>query len=91
MIAAAVLVCSDVVELSGGQMGEIATYLPGRRVTGVRVRSEEVEIHVVGRYGPTMDQIGDQIRTAVGPLVAGLPVTIGIDDLVQPAVIALQR
>lgn len=81
-VAEASLACPDVLELSGGAVGEVATYLPGRRVTGVRVRDEVVEVHVVARYGPAMDEIGAQVRTAVTPLVGDRTVAVTIDDLV---------
>ena len=62
-------------------MGEIATYLPGRRVTGVRLGDSGVTVHVVAAYGPTCQQIAAQVRQAVRTVVGGLPVTVGIDDL----------
>ena len=39
----------SVARLHGGQYGEIATYLPGRRITGVRVGERAVEVAVVLR------------------------------------------
>jgi hypothetical protein len=36
---------------AGGHLGAVGTYLPGRRVTGVVLREEDVEVHVIGRYG----------------------------------------
>ena len=80
-LAAAALACPSVVALSGGRVGEVATYLPGRRVTGVRVTDGRVEVHVVARYGPTCAEIASQVRAAVQPLTGGLPVWVGIDDL----------
>lgn len=79
-IAAAVLACPLVVALSGGRAGEIASYLPGRRVTGVRIGDGAVTVHVVAAYGPTCEQIATQVRQAVQAIVAG-PVVVGIDDL----------
>jgi hypothetical protein len=79
--AEATLACPHVLALSGGMMGEVATYLPGRRVTGVRVRDTEVDVHVVARYGPTMDEIGAQVRAALTPLVGDRTVMVTIDDL----------
>jgi hypothetical protein len=80
-LAAAALACPDVVALSGGLLGEVATYLPGRRVRGVRVREAVVDVHVVARYGPTMDEIGAQVRAALTPLVGTRAVAVTIDDL----------
>ena len=80
-LAEATLACPDVVALSGGLVCEVATYLPGRRVTGVRVRDAVVDVHVVARYGPTMDEIGAQVRAALMPLVGDRVVAVTIDDL----------
>lgn len=81
LVAEATLGCPDVSSLSGGMVGEVATYLPGRRVTGVRVRDAVVEVHVVARYGPPMDEIGAQVRAAVTPFVGDRTVAVTIDDL----------
>lgn len=43
----AVLSVQDVAALSGGVLGEVATYLPGDRVPGVRVGDDGVHVHVV--------------------------------------------
>ena len=50
-IAAAVLACPSVAGLGGGPAGAVATYLPGRRVTGVRVRPDGPAGQVGGRTG----------------------------------------
>ena len=80
-IATVVLGCRDVLGLSGGQFGEVATYLPGRRVTGVRVTSERVSVHVVARYGPPLGEVSARIYRMLGPLVFGLPVDVVIEDI----------
>ena len=49
-VASAALACPSVAGMSGGAIGEVASYLPGRRVTGVRVKDGEVEVHVVARW-----------------------------------------
>lgn len=80
-VAEAALACPEVLALSGGMVGEVATYLPGRRVTGVRVHDAVVEVHVVAHYGPPMDEIGAQVRAAVTPFVGDRTVAVTIDDL----------
>lgn len=79
-VAAAVLACPSVAGLSGGPFGTVGTYLPGRRVTGVRITDDEVTIHVVARLVP-LRRIEAEVRTAVAPWVPGLPVHLGVDDL----------
>lgn len=80
-VVAAVLACPHVSSLSGGRIGEVATYLPGRSIAGIRLTDDEVQVHIVARYGPTADEISAQVRTAVTPLAAGRAVAVGIDDL----------
>lgn len=81
LIAAAVLACPTVAGLSGGIAGEVATYLPGRRVTGLRIDDATVTVHVVGRYGPTMTEISNQVTRAVTVLAGGRRVGVVIEDL----------
>ena len=45
-VAASVLQVPQVHDLGGGVGGEVATYLPGRRVQGVRITDDRVEIHI---------------------------------------------
>lgn len=80
-IAETVLGCRDVIRLSGGQFGEVATYLPGRRVTGVRVTADEVSVHVVARYGPSLHELSARIRRALSFEVTGQSVEVAIDDI----------
>jgi hypothetical protein len=82
-IATAVQAGPHVAGLHSGRFGEIATYLPGRRVPGVRVRPDEITIGVTGRYPATATEIGDEVRAAVGPV--GRPVNVRIGDIAPPA------
>jgi len=83
-IAAAVRRCGTVSDLSTGAIGEVATYLPGRRVAGVRITEDGIDVHVVGRFGPTMEAIGDEVRAAASAAAPGRPVSVYIDDLAGP-------
>lgn len=80
-ISTAVLGCRDVLGLSAGQYGEVATYLPGRRVAGVRITGNQVTVHVVARYGPPLHEVSARIHRMLGPLTGGLPVEVVIDDV----------
>lgn len=84
VLAALVQQCPAVAGLHGGQFGEVATYLPSRRVRGVRVGEREVEIHVIGRYPATMHDIAAQVRAAVTAHADGRAISIAIDDLALP-------
>lgn len=85
LVAAAVLACPSVARLSGGLMGEVATYLPGRRVRGVVQRCIEgrmgIEVHVVGRFGPPTQEISGQVQAAVRSVAPSVAISVFIDDL----------
>jgi len=83
-IAAAVTRCPDVAGLTQVPDMPVATYLPGRTVSGVAVRPAEVEICVVARYGPPLPQVAAQVRQAVEPLVPGRAVDVVIADITSP-------
>lgn len=84
-VAALVLACPAVAGLSGGPFGAAATYLPGRRVAGVRISPDTVEVHVVARYGPTAGELARQVRAALAGRVLGRSVDIVVEDLEDPA------
>jgi len=80
-IAAAVTRCPDVAGLTQIPGMPVATYLPRRTVSGVAVRSAEVEICVVARYGLPLPEVAAQVRQAVEPLVPGRVVDVVIADI----------
>jgi hypothetical protein len=79
-IAARVLAIPDVVRLHPGRFGEVATYLPGRRVTGVKLGSDLIEVHVVIAGKAPARQTAQLIHATVASLVA-TPVHVYIDDV----------
>ena len=82
-IAAAVLTCPAVVALHGGPLGGLTTFLPGRRVEGVRIGDDRVQVGVVAAYGLPVGLVADQVRTTVVPL-AGRQVDVHVADLLLP-------
>jgi hypothetical protein len=84
LIAAEVSTCSGTASLSGGKFGEVATYLPGRRVIGVRITGDVVEIHVVATWGRTLPEVAEEIRTACLPLAPGRRIDVVIEDVELP-------
>ncbi len=81
-VADAVRNVPGVVDLHTGTYGEVATYLPGRRVNGVRVRDDGVEVHVVLAYGAPVPRTAHQVRLAVQALIPG-PVDVTVQDVVE--------
>ncbi len=80
----AALSSPGVAAMSSGLLGEVASYLPGRRVPGVRITAEGVEVHVVARWGQVLPALADRVRTAVSALVPEQPVSVFIDDVELP-------
>jgi len=84
-VAALVVACPAVGGLSAGPFGAAATYLPGRRVSGVRLERDVVEAHVVLRYGATVAELAGQIRRALSGQVKGRRVDIVVEDVLDRA------
>ena len=80
VVAAAVLAVPGVVRLHGGRFGELGTYLPGRRVTGVRIDDEGTEVHVVVSDRVPVPQTAARVQRAVSA-VAPMPVRVHVEDI----------
>lgn len=87
LVADAVTAHSAVARLDGGVYGGIATYLPGRRLVGVRigVPDEPVEIAVVLRLQQRIPDVVRDLRREVSTLCGGRPVDITVADVAMPA------
>lgn len=83
VVAAAVLAVPGVHDLHSGSVGEVATYLPGRRVNGVRMREPGCSVHVVLDWGTPVLETTDAVREAVRPYVSG-PVDVTVEDIHLP-------
>lgn len=83
-VSAAALSCPEVAGLSGGLVGEVATYLPGRSVSGVRITDQEVEIHIVARWGDNLPAVAEAVRRAVKPVTGGLRASVYVEDIEVP-------
>ncbi|WP_235487051.1 hypothetical protein [Frankia sp. AvcI1] len=67
------------------EVAEVATYLPGRRVAGVRVRADRILVQVDCRYGPRLADLADRVRAAVLRAAPDCPrVDVIIRDLDPP-------
>ncbi|QNN51554.1 hypothetical protein [Nocardioides mesophilus] len=80
-IAAAVLACPAVAGLHEGGTWAVATYLPRRRVVGVRVEDRRVLVSVVLAYGSSVRSLEAQVRSALAPLVEGARVDVHVADV----------
>ncbi len=91
-VAAAVLGVTGVHALHAGVLGEVATYLPGRRVPGIRLReamsgasgaSAPTEVHVVLDWDSPALATADAVRARLEGLVRG-PVHVVVEDVTDP-------
>ncbi|KQU65219.1 hypothetical protein ASD62_10385 [Phycicoccus sp. Root563] len=80
-IAAAVLAVPGVSDLHAGMFGEVATYLPGRRVSGIRLQPDLTEVHLTIAFGSPVRETADAVRRAVAEQV-GTPVHVTVEDVV---------
>ena len=87
-VAAVVLAVPGVVRLHGGPFGGLGTYLPGRRVTGVRIDDAGTEVHVVVSTAESIAVTGARIQRAVSA-IAPMPVRVHVDDIDVPEVITV--
>ena len=83
-VAQRALRCRSVARISTGTFGEVATYLPGRRVPGVRVGDGRLEIHVVACWGAEVPALAGEVRDALRPLAGDLPIDVHVDDVDVP-------
>ena len=79
-VAGAVLAVSGVAGLHGGAFGEIATYLPGRRVDGIRIGPDLCVVHIVARYPCDLRAVAATVHARVAAMVS-VPVQVTIEDL----------
>lgn len=83
-VARAVVACPDVARLSEGAVAEVASYLPGRRVPGVRIADDGVDVHIVARWGRPLPDVGEAVAAAVAPVAGGRAVRVFVDDIDVP-------
>jgi hypothetical protein len=74
-----------VVQLHGGQFGEIASYLPGSKVVGVRLPDDgAVEIGVVLRLDRPLPEVVAELRGRLAEVLGKTPVDITVCDVITP-------
>ena len=76
--------CLGVEALYGGFPDDVVTYLPGRRLVGVRVDGGVVGVQVRAAWGVPATQIASGIRAAVAPLTGGRAVNVTIAAIGDP-------
>lgn len=79
-IAAAVRAVPGVSGLHAGAHGEVGTYLPGRRVAGVRLGADATEVHIAVVMGSSIADVAQRVVAAVEPLTQA-PVQVHVEDV----------
>ncbi len=81
--AEAALATEGVYSMGRGRFVEAATYEGGEKVSGVVVRPEELEIHIVARYPlpKPIPEISRSIMERVAPQAGGRRTTVVVEDL----------
>lgn len=87
LVAAAARSVPGVTDLHPGAFGEVATYLPGRRVTGVRLVDAATEVHVVVTLQAPIPTTAEAVRCAVRPLVDN-EVHVYVEDIDQSSLLS---
>ncbi len=83
-VAAAVLAHPGVAAMSGGAFGTVASYLPRRRVVGVRLPLEDadpVEVAVVARLGVPLPRLAEELGAAVVAVLGPVAVDVTVTDV----------
>ena len=81
LVAEAVQACPGVHALDAGPYASITSYLPLRRVPGVRVDEEIVTVGVRVAWGTAIPALGRSIQTQLTPLIGGRRVDVIVVDL----------
>jgi hypothetical protein len=83
-VAEAVLAHPGVARMSGGAFGTIASYLPRRRILGVRLPlsdTDPVEIAVVARMGIPLPRLAEELGAAVTAVLGPVAVDVTVADV----------
>jgi hypothetical protein len=83
-LAAALGACPSVVRVGSGRPGAVATYLPGRRVTGVRLEADRIAVELVARWQCPVATVASEVRQAVAAFAPGRRVDVTITDIELP-------
>ncbi|MEO7262622.1 MAG: Asp23/Gls24 family envelope stress response protein [Jatrophihabitantaceae bacterium] len=83
-VAAAVRGCPAVDDLDGGRLDAVATYLPGRRVPGIRIVDDRIEVHVRGVWDQPVSLIARQVQGVLAPLTGGRIIDVVLTDVAEP-------
>lgn len=80
-----------VADLTGGALGSAATYLPGRRVPGVRIDEYFLAVHLVVTLERPVYDVAADVRRALAAAFGDRRIDVVIEDVVpevdEPAIV----
>jgi hypothetical protein len=80
-VASAVHGCVSIDDLYSSPSASVASYLPGRRVAGIRIADSSVTIQVRSQWGVAAGDLAREVRDAVRPWVGNRWVDVVIADV----------
>jgi len=80
-VAELVLAVPGVAGLHPGMFGEVGTYLPGRRVAGIRFGDDTIAVHIAIREGAHARETAAAVRAAVSKAWPGVAVNVTVEDV----------
>lgn len=83
-VATTVRALPGVADLYAGGIAPLATYLPGRRVLGVRLDESSVQVSVVVAAGTSAVSAAGQVRAALADAAAGRRIDVHVGDVRLP-------
>jgi hypothetical protein len=83
-VHAAVSSCPGVARVGSGSLAALTTYLPGRRIPGIRINPDTVELEVVAEWDSNAGDISRSVQAVVADLVDARSVDITIADIDLP-------
>jgi hypothetical protein len=83
-LAGTIAACPSVARLGNPLTGAIATYLPGRRVAGLRIEPDRIEVEIVARWGFATGDVAADVRRAVAIVAPGRQVDVTVTDVELP-------
>lgn len=81
-VAAVVRAVPGVADLHPGMFGEVGTYLPGRRVPGIRFGDDTIAVHITVREDAPVRETAAAVRAAVARDWPGVAVNVTVEDVV---------
>jgi hypothetical protein len=79
-VAESALAVDGVRALDAGQFGEIATYVPGERISGVRIGPQHGEVHIVTGVARNLREVAEEVRAAA-EMLAAMPFVVTVADI----------